>query len=193
MQVARQKVANFERLVLTDAEAQRDRILEQLKAKRLERLAAAEQEISARYEKKRIREIERLKSKTNEGMAERVAEQKKALLSGREQMAEDIFAAVQAKLLDYITTEEYAQSMQALLAEKGATVEGGFDVVVWAQDPVMQRVAQQSGYVVQVTDEPLLGGCKLKSQQSNMLVDLTFGAKFHQEREAFLERYRLSL
>ncbi|MEG1633638.1 MAG: V-type ATP synthase subunit E family protein [Oscillospiraceae bacterium] len=133
-----------------------------LEAARLETLAAASAKAAA---DKRI-------------IAARLAE-RRTVLEFRERCADEIFADVKRRLLEYCDSAEYPPALAALLKRAAAAVPGARDVSVYLRSRDMEYAPALSAAAPELCLEFLvgdiaLGGLILLCPSAGRRVDLTF-------------------
>jgi V/A-type H+-transporting ATPase subunit E len=193
MDLEQQKLEQFRRLVLSDAEQKRDEILEELDRKAKEKLEERRRELSALYSKKSRQEKERMQRQTNERIAQFQTQQKRELLKAREAVVEQVFDQVKEKLAAYVQTAEYGERCLNEIQALKNVQPGRVIATVFKEDTILRKALEAAGYQVETTEDCYLGGCTLLIPEGNMQIDLTFRSKLERARESFLETYQLEL
>jgi vacuolar-type H+-ATPase subunit E/Vma4 len=103
--VDERKLYNFERLILTDAEEKREKILSQAREEQARQLEQTRNDLSHKYERRLSREQLRIDKSINEQSSALQTSQKKELLSVRERLIASVFENVAARLSEYSATD----------------------------------------------------------------------------------------
>ena len=184
------KLINFRRLIFEDAEKQREDTLALVEAEKKRRISEAEAEISQRYEKRRKREIVKIKSRINEELSQKRSEQKHELLLVREDLKQSVFASVEEKLTEFIKTKEYIEYMKTQI-DKAFSLLNGDDAVIIINEN--DEGLKSLGYNTETSDEDFKGGCIVLDKKGGRRIDLTMKTKLSDLKSGFLQTYKLKL
>ena len=124
------KLERFTSILLAEATEETQRTLDALKQKHDAALSAAEDQVLQEAYDYIHAEVSRIRSEQGQKVSQRLMENKRALSRRREEIAQEVFAQVRARIGAFTETPAYAQRLAALLREALAALQGARDVVV---------------------------------------------------------------
>lgn len=180
---------NFENLVISEAEKERDEALSRLKERLDKETAEYKKQADSRLNEKLNHELGKIESRANERVSERSLDGKKQYLELRESMIKEIFENVSEKLRDFVKTDDYVTVMKDKIESGISDKNGDCTIIVGANDKKLADFVQASGYKLEVSEKSFIGGCKIVDNSSKTLIDMTYASFIKNESESFLEKY----
>lgn len=172
------KLERFTSILLAEATEETQRTLDALKQKHDAALSAAEDQVLQEAYDYIHAEVSRIRSEQGQKVSQRLMENKRALSRRREEIAQEVFAQVRARIAAFTETPAYAQRLAALLQEALAALQGARDVVVTLREEDLPladtlRSAVPAAFTVQAG--PIrLGGLIASSASKNLRADASF-------------------
>ena len=180
---------NFENLVVSEAEKERNEVLDGLKARLEEKVSEYKKQADAKLNERLNHEIGKIESKANEKVAEKSLEGKKQYLELRESRINSVFEKVTDDLRDFVNTDDYVSNMKSKIEGVISENSGDYTIVIGANDDKLADFVKNAGYNFEVLGKSFIGGCKIVNNKVKTLVDLTYASLVEDESEAFLEKY----
>ena len=180
---------NFENLVVSEAEKERNEVLDGLKAQLEEKMSEYKKQADAKLNERLNHEIGKIESRANERVAEKSLEGKKQYLELRETRINAVFEKVTESLREFVKTDGYVSDMKSKI--EGVISENGsdFTIVVGANDGKLADFVKNAGYNSEISHKSFIGGCKIINNKEKTLVDITYASMLENESEGFLEKY----
>ena len=180
---------NFESLVVSEAEKERNEVLDGLKAQLEEKMSEYKKQADAKLNERLNHEIGKIESRANERVAEKSLEGKKQYLELRETRINAVFEKVTESLREFVKTDDYVSDMKSKI--EGVISENGsdFTIVVGANDGKLADFVKNAGYNSEISHKSFIGGCKIINNKEKTLVDITYASLLENESEGFLEKY----
>ena len=180
---------NFESLVVSEAEKERNEVLDGLKAQLEEKMSEYKKQADAKLNERLNHEIGKIESRANERVAEKSLEGKKQYLELRETRINHVFEKVTESLREFVKTDDYVSDMKSKI--EGVISENGsdFTIVVGANDGKLADFVKNAGYNSEISHKSFIGGCKIINNKEKTLVDITYASLLENESEGFLEKY----
>lgn len=134
---------------------------------------------------------------SNERVSKAVLESKHLLFGRRDEIIDEVFRHITDRITGFKQTEGYAAYMERLV-EAGLGRAGGGDVTVFADvDDIdlLEGIKKKTGsdFPVRESDSRHIGGIIVINRTRRLVYDYSFVNTIHEERAAFLEKYRLSI
>ncbi len=187
-----QRFDRFEKAVFDDADKTAAEIIAEANRQYTETIEAAEQ-----ASEQRIESAERAEStKERERQLREVSAQKLAcqreILEHREELIDNVFAAVRERLVKFRASEQYADYLKAASKEawKAYPVSKG-KVCLAPADMGYAKLFE--GFETEENDSIELGGALIIYESEGIALDFTFDSAFEEQRAKFSERRELAL
>ena len=187
------KLEKLSKTVMKDAQLEKERLDEQMKAEREKRIGEKEDEfLRDAYEA-----IQSTAASVHKQDSERVLkaqnEAKRSLLLKREKIIDEVFAAVEKRLAEYAGSEEYraalAGKIDAALKEAG---EGKKVVCLCERDADVWTPTEDASLELAAAAE-LIGGVKVINLDKNIAVNYSYRTLLENERSEFLAASGMSI
>lgn len=184
-----EKLNNMEKVILANAEAERESALAELEALKSAELEQYEKQAEANLNERLYHETGKIESIANERVAEKTLECKKSFFCEREKKIKALFDAVADKLTEYTSSDEYVAAMKKKIEAACSNDEHSYVIVVSSYDKKLIDFAKNNGYNTEIIEKNLIGGCRVVDKTNNTLVDLTFANALKYESDTFLDKY----
>lgn len=190
-----EKLNHFSSNVLRKASLQREEMLEQMRKKEKGILEQKELEfLEEAYEKIQ----ENVASIQKEHMEQRARLQndcKTALLKERQEIFDSVFSEVEQKLSAFCQSGEYFAWLKKKAEQSFRdALEGDKICYIDRRDKAHRDSLQQStGFVVELSDEDLVGGCIVKNRTLNVIVDNSIRALLEEQKQEFVRTSGLGI
>ncbi len=125
-----EKLDRFKQIVLEDAAAERDAVLQQVQAERTQRLTAAEAEIKRRTDAEIQAKAGAITAEAGREISRRLLTDKRLIATRREEIAREVFSAVREKILAFTHTPEYLPHLKKLYVQAFAALGNPYDGVI---------------------------------------------------------------
>lgn len=139
-----------------------------------------------RMSEERIRnEKYKIEQMKNKEVMQAATEAKIMLINLRNRLTDQIFAAVEEKVKQFMLTEEYEHY---LVTEIGKQSAGQKDIIVKLMPQDMrfaEKITRQYGIPVEETREDCIGGFMLYIPKKNGMIDYSFKTRLKEERDSF--------
>lgn len=172
------KLERFTSILLAEATAENERTLNELKERHDAALESAEDRVLLEAYEYIHREVTRIRGEQGRLVSQRLLEHKRALSRRREEIAEEVFALVRARIAAFTRTTAYRQRLQALLQEALSALPGAKDVVVSVREedlPLAKELKAAAGRPITVEAGPIhLGGLIARSESLGLRADTSF-------------------
>ncbi len=180
---------NFESLVVSEAEKERNEVLDGLKAQLEEKMSEYKKQADAKLNERLNHEIGKIESRANERVAEKSLEGKKQYLELRETRINHVFEKVTESLREFVKTDDYVSDMKSKIEGVISENDSDFTIVVGANDGKLADFVKNAGYNSEISHKSFIGGCKIINNKEKTLVDITYASLLENESEGFLEKY----
>ena len=191
-----QKLAKFQQVVSAAAAAEKEAILNEGISRRKATLADAESEFLERAFHIIQNGVSGIESEGTKKISSAQLESRRSLLALREALAEKTFSAVEERLAAFAAGEDYPAFLSGTIATmKEALGEGRLILFCRKADRelVERLTAGTEGLTLQESEEILLGGVRILSEERGILTDETLDRRLAEEKEAFLQWSGLSV
>lgn len=190
------KTSSFLKAINKYAREQSNAILLEVEEFKKQEIEKATQEgISDAY-KLIQKEVAQKKANIISDFAKREQESRKTLFIKRNEIVESVFADAKAKLIDYTTTDNYAENIKKSAREIASVFENKACIVyVKEADLSLENIIREeiSNCTIEVSKDITIGSIKAYCSELSALVDETFDTKLSLERESFIEKCNLKV
>lgn len=176
--------------ITSQAEQERAAIIEKANQIREKELAEYKEQVIGEMFGRMQHDTREVRQHTVQQKAQTASQASRELLLRREELAAQVFAAVRARLAEYVAGEEY----RAALLERVRAVKDQWDhtaSVVQLREADMALAAQiQSllpGCEVRAAKRIKIGGFELRNSAAGILLDETLDARLDDQRPWFLQ------
>lgn len=118
-------------------------------------------------------------------------EMKKAVLSHRNALIEEFFAAAQERLAEFTRAPEYAEYLKKAAANALETL--GSDAVINARPQDAEAVRAVTKLDVKPDDSIIIGGISARNETKGLFADYTLDSRLRAEKAAFADKSELRL
>lgn len=125
-----EKLDKFKQIVLEDAAQERDVLLQQIADVRQKRLQKAEAEIKQETDANVQTRASAISGEIGREISRRILADKRIITTRREEIAQEVFAAVREKILDFTKTDEYLPHLKRLCVEAFDALGSPYDGVI---------------------------------------------------------------
>lgn len=193
MNVSQVKLANFEKMVLREAEKKRDEIIAQVKKEKDENIARIKAEIDRETTLNIEKTTKALAKEKNERLVHKQLLVKQRLLTEREKLIDSLFERISIRLREFVLSAEYEKYLFDSLKYCNEKLPSAKEIVISKQDEKYQNAIEKLGYTVSYTNEDIIGGLILTDLEKGIRIDDTILSKLSTAREKFLETYNLKI
>ena len=195
MEYTDKKLEKFRSIVMREALVKKEAIEQEVTGYKQKALQEQENEL---YEKAYFyiqEERRKLLKKTADQISRAMMEKKRSFFEERERIVDEVFAAVQKKLANYMQTEDYTQflvgQIQASLKESG---DGEKTIVINQSDERLLPVLKSKiSAEFTISPQDIIGGCVIKNHTAHTILDNSLKEKLIFEKQAFIERSGLGI
>lgn len=141
--------------------------------------------------------IQRIDRENNETYSAKLFEARQLLFKKRQELINSIFCKVAEKLEQFRKEQEYTNKLKVFI-QKGIEQVGQGDIHVYvdSQDTTGAWAVKndlKKTFSIDVSDQPLGGGCIVMNKSTGVLVDYSFHNRLEEQRNTFLEYSGLSI
>lgn len=192
-----EKLDRFTAKILAEASEESKRAMDQAQQKRAAALRKAEDQVLREAYQYIHREVARIKAEAGRSVSRHMLENQRALSLRREEMAQETFARVRAKIAAFTRTPAYGDRLEELLKEALDQLPGAEDVQVYLrpEDKAwIPRLSKAAGRKVDFRETDLrMGGLVARSPGLGLRVDASFDSAAQELSGHFAELFGLSL
>lgn len=190
-----EKLKHFNDLILKDAIAERDKILEQIKREMNNTLNKKRAEIQKEADEFLRKEIAVLEREKNNRIYRATVEGKQLLMKAREDILRILLEEVKAKLIEFIKSEDYYAYLIRQIKESCAQAGSGrLTVYISKTDaerfsPRLDEIKNQlpAGATIVEIDEEIMGGCRVFNEDESIIVDNTLAKRLELVKDNVFE------
>ena len=192
-----EKLDRFTAKLLAEASEESRRAMDQAQQKRAAALRKAEDQVLGEAYRFIHREVARIKGEEGRRVSRRMLENQRALSLRREEMAQETFARVRAKIAAFTRTPAYGDRLEELLRQALAQLPGAEDVEVCLRPedkgwiPRLNKAA--GGKAAFQEGDFRMGGLVARSLSLGLRVDASFDCAAQELSGHFAELFGLSL
>lgn len=194
-----EKLNTFTSLVMKDANAKREKLLENVEKEYSERMDEKETEL-LKYAYENIQQgVQEAKKEANDRLRHAELESRKKLIVRREEIIEEIMKEAKSKLLEFIKSDKYEEWLLGRTEKALFEVGKGKKTVVISSDDVklkekIEQILEMPDLTVEASGErDFLGGVKVINTSRKVAVDYSFGEMLLQQKREFLQSSGLTL
>jgi V/A-type H+-transporting ATPase subunit E len=194
-----EKLNNFTSLVLKDANAKREKLLENVEKEYNERIDEKETELLAAAYENIQQGIQDAKKEANDRVRHAELESKKTLILRREEIIGEVMKLSQNKLRDFINGGKYEEWLIEKIEKAFFEVGKGSKTVIISADDIklkekIEQVSETDKITVEASPErDFLGGAKIINTDRKVSVDYSFKEMLAQQKQLFLQNSGLAL
>ena len=192
-----EKLDRFTALLLSQAAAENERTMQELKEKHDAALSSAEDQILLEAYTYIHGEVSRIRSEQGRKVSRHLLECKQALYRRREEIAGEVFL-VRERIGTFTATPAYAGQLRARLLEAAARLEGAEDLALYLRSADLPLGAQLRealpGRSLDIHPGPfVLGGLILESDSLRLRLDASYDTAMEELSGHFASSVGLSL
>ena len=193
-----QKLDRFTAAILAEAAAESERTIAELRKRREEAQAAAENKALVTTYNYIHQEVARIKADGGRAVSKRMLDNTRALYLRRNAIAQEVFHAVRARIAAYTETAAYGTRLQALLREALEALSGAKELRVYLR-PADQGHASALSQIVPDCSMTfldggfVLGGLIVEAPSLGLRCDSSFDCALEALEGHFAELFGLSL
>lgn len=193
-----EKLNRFTARLLAEASEESRHALEEARQRRDDAFRQAEDQVLREAYQYIHREVARIKAEAGERVSRRMLENQQALALRREEMAQETFALVKARLAAFTRTPEYGRRLTELLAQALPRLEGAEDLEVFLRpadeswQPALRQAAGGRSLAFR-EGSFTLGGLVIQSAALGLRMDASFDSSAQALSGHFAELFGLSL
>lgn len=193
-----EKLDRFTALLLSQAAAENERTMQELKEKHDAALSSAEDQILLEAYTYIHGEVSRIRSEQGRKVSRHLLECKQALYRRREEIAGEVFSLVRERIGAFTATPAYAGQLRARLLEAAARLEGAEDLALYLRSADLPLGAQLRealpGRSLDIHPGPfVLGGLILESNSLRLRLDASYDTAMEELSGHFASLVGLSL
>ena len=193
-----EKLDRFTAKILAEASEESKRAMDQAQQKRAAALRRAEDQVLREAYQYIHREVARIKGEAGRSVSRHMLENQRALSLRREEMAQETFALVRAKIAAFTRTDAYTRRMAALMTEAAGYLDGAKEVLVTLreEDMGLRQLLTDAVPLMHLTFQPgdfRMGGLVAESPDLGLRVDASFDSAAEELSGHFAELFGLSL
>ncbi|MBS6216263.1 MAG: V-type ATP synthase subunit E [Clostridiales bacterium] len=193
-----EKLDRFTALLLSQAAAENERTMQELKEKHDAALSSAEDQILLEAYTYIHGEVSRIRSEQGRKVSRHLLECKQALYRRREEIAGEVFSLVRERIGTFTATPAYAGQLRARLLEAAARLEGAEDLALYLRSADLPLGAQLRealpGRSLDIHPGPfVLGGLILESDSLRLRLDASYDTAMEELSGHFASLVGLSL
>lgn len=193
-----EKLDRFTALLLSQAAAENERTMQELKEKHDAALSSAEDQILLEAYTYIHGEVSRIRSEQGRKVSRHLLECKQALYRRREEIAGEVFSLVRERIGAFTATPAYAGQLRARLLEAAARLEGAEDLALYLRSADLPLGAQLRealpGRSLDIHPGPfVLGGLILESDSLRLRLDASYDTAMEELSGHFASLVGLSL
>ena len=193
-----EKLDRFTALLLSQAAAENERTMQELKEKHDAALSSAEDQILLEAYTYIHGEVSRIRSEQGRKVSRHLLECKQALYRRREEIAGEVFSLVRERIGAFTATPAYAGQLRARLLEAAARLEGAADLALYLRSADLPLGAQLRealpGRSLDIHPGPfVLGGLILESDSLRLRLDASYDTAMEELSGHFASLVGLSL
>lgn len=188
-----EKLTHFNEIILKEASAQRNRILEEIKADEENLLTARRKEFEEKAAELLRKETYAAEREKNNLISHALSDGKLQLMKMRETIIESVYSELRLKLLDFVSSEDYAVYLADNIkeaCEKAGT--GRLIINVCSRDidrhaDMLAQLRQRYGFSIESMGDDQIGGCRILNQEGNIFIDNSLKKRMEMTYDDFLE------
>lgn len=193
-----EKLNIFQRIILDDANQEREALLSEVQKERTARFSAAEAEFRRETEARVQAEASTISGELGQKISRQLLIDKRIIATRREEMAQEVFSMVRERLLAFTQTEEYPEHLKKLYREAFSALGNPYDGVIFLREADMKYSKALSAELPgrHVTFEAgsfTLGGLIVDCHSKLLRADQTYDTALSDLDGHFAELFGLSL
>lgn len=187
------KIANFERMVIGEAQQRRDKSLEDISREKEKALAKIKKELNEEAQRKYKSETKKLTKAKNERVFQKQLECKREILEERQRLVDMLFESVLRRLTAFVDSADYERYIDECLLKSRKRLEEATLIQIVRHDEKFEDKFKSMGLKVEYIDKPIIGGFILIDEKNSVRIDETLFVKVEQSKAEFLRRYNLKI
>lgn len=182
------KVALFERLINSAADAEADKLLTSAERRAEETLKCADEEYIDEAYQDVSAETKKIKKNLERKVSQENFESSKELLTYRQNLSEEFFKEIYDKIVSYSNCERYEKRLAVILSEVYLQRVFSEDTVIFVRPSDVDKVKKLYPKNQIKADKKIkLGGVSVFYSNDKIYIDRTFDSAFEQQKAAFAE------
>mgnify|MGYP000971246020 CR=1 FL=1 len=191
-----EKLRHFDEVILKDAAAERDKILQQIEADSQERIARERKKLEEQARQLLEKETVQAEVEKNNIISKAIINSRQLMVKKREEIVSSVYDETKRLLEDFVKKDDEYLPYFLKSINNALGVAGGNDSVVYLTASDMQRFARQLEQLkkelpFQVTFEQagddIIGGCKVYNKTTDTVADETLAGRLESNKEKILE------
>ncbi len=195
------KLDSFARTVMKEAMDKRAQILERAIEGKKAIFEQSEIEALKKAYEAIQKEVRKVQKEKNEMISKAIIEGKKAFLSQREKIVDQVFSEVITKIKEFVVSNDYKGFLLGKAQEGISTVgDGEIIVIISSKDiqyknDIVNEAKKKFSIDVKIEEDTVdnIGGCKVWNKTKSIIADFTINTSLQKEREEFLKISGLAL
>lgn len=191
------KVSKFLEAINAYAEHQLQKIRQELEQFKAERLRQAEDEVLTDAYRLIHEEQDHVRKALQQEMAARDFQERKALLTRRREMMDEVFAKASEKLLAFTGTPDYEDYLKRSLARMMEQLppQGNVYFLCPRDEKYIPALSALCPADTRFEIQPqiVLGGLRARNEEANLELDDTLDSRLEQQRDWFIQQAGLAL
>lgn len=193
-----EKLMHFTQVLMDEATAETRVVEAEIQAAREKARAKAEDQVLQEAYQYIKSEVARLRTESGRRISRQMQDNKRKLYLRREEMAQDVFGQVRAKLAAYVETPAYQDKLLSLFREALTRLGEVFQLTVYLrpEDRVYAPLLDEAcgnAYLKVEDGSFALGGLVVESEEKALRIDATFDTAMEELNGHFAEQFGLSL
>ncbi|MCX7841821.1 MAG: V-type ATP synthase subunit E [Clostridia bacterium] len=190
-----EKLEHFNEVILKDAIAQRDRIMERTRAEIEERLGMEKKRFQEQADESLKKEITQAENEKNNIISNAIMESRLQLIKAREAMLDTVYAEVREALRNFVVKDQYLSYLRQLIIQS-CTIAGEGKLTVYVSSYDLERFASDfknlsgelpEGTVFEGVEDDIIGGCRVHNRDKDIVVNNTLSEKLRAGMDNFFE------
>ncbi len=184
------KLGNFKNLIMKDIEEKKELYDKELEEYKTVLENSVKDEALQRAYGVIQREKNAIIKERHEKESRFAAEKKKELLKYRDEILNKIYSQLDKRLEEYRKTPEYEQFMVKTVTDAKNALGGG-DVTAYidkADEFMSEKLEKATGAKIEVTENKIIGGARVKCMTGNMICDNSLAEKLNENKTEFFEK-----
>lgn len=189
-------IDKFIATILDDATDESRQVMARVKKHHDTAISRAEDQFLAESYRQIKNEVAKIRVEASQRYSKRALEGKKEIYELRKSISDDVFAAFQKRVEEYVKTDAYGNKLVEL-ARKASAVVKNAAVTVYVAERDLPFASVLTGEFANATCEAspklTLGGLVVERKDGTVRIDTSFDASFADLRERFNEIFNLGI
>lgn len=201
MSSIQEKLEHFNDVILKDAIAERDRILESTRTQMEERISQEKRKFQEQAEGLFKKEVALAENAKNTMVSRAIIESRLQLIKAREEILQTVLNDAEKVLKEFVCGEEYLQYLSRQI-KQSCSLAGEGELVVYitskdlarfsaALEDIKEELPDNTAFVG--VDDDIIGGCRVQNLARDMVVNNTLSEKLKAGMDNFFEVCNLKI